>query len=232
MNEDRVVRLKAEIEAYPYDSDARISVAEALLANSTDKELVNQQLMEDALFMPSRVVLYFLMHGAEEKVSAELNSVAHGSEAQSGKQSAERSGAQDRTVSLIDSYLAENPAEKPRRKLTLADASTDYASWLEQNDKDEAGENTIQSVETDVTVNVDDPAEPMMGVCEEIDMLTLWSVEGSSAYAIPSCAPTEGGRTVSVPSIAMNITRARQLITAVNGRSLRFIVEIFAFWRT
>lgn len=159
MNEDRVVRLKAEIEAYPYDSDARISVAEALLANSTDKELVNQQLMEDALFMPSRVVLYFLMHGAEEKVSAELNSVAHGSEAQSGKLSAERSGAQDRTVSLIDSYLAENPAEKPRRKLTLADASTDYASWLEQNDKDEAGENTIQSVETDVTVNVDDPAE-------------------------------------------------------------------------
>lgn len=159
MNEDRVVRLKAEIEAYPYDSDARISVAEALLANSTDKELVNQQLMEDALFMPSRVVLYFLMHGAEEKVSAQLNSVAHGSEAQSGKQSAERSGAQDRTVSLIDSYLAENPAEKPRRKLTLADASTDYASWLEQNDKDEAGENTIQSVETDVTVNVDDPAE-------------------------------------------------------------------------
>ena len=153
MNEDRVVRLKAEIEAYPYDSDARISVAEALLANSTDKELVNQQLMEDALFMPSRVVLYFLMHGAEEKVSA------HGSEAQSGKLSAERSGAQDRTVSLIDSYLAENPAEKPRRKLTLADASTDYASWLEQNDKDEAGENTIQSVETDVTVNVDDPAE-------------------------------------------------------------------------
>lgn len=79
---------------------------------------------------------------------------------------------------------------------------------------------------------VDDPAEPMMGVCEEIDMLTLWSAEGSSAYAIPSCAPTEGGRTVSVPSVAMNITRARQLITAVNGRSLRFIVEIFAFWRT
>ena len=56
MNEDRVVRLKAEIEAYPYDSDARISVAEALLANSTDKELVNQQLMEEHMGRKPKVV--------------------------------------------------------------------------------------------------------------------------------------------------------------------------------
>ena len=52
------------------------------------------------------------------------------------KPTASENNSEDRTATLIDSFLEKNPDNQPKRRLTLTDAASDYAAYLEQQEEE------------------------------------------------------------------------------------------------
>lgn len=144
MTEQTCDSFSARIVKYPYDSDERLSLIENILTENETSKRVKDFMEECSLFLPSRVVLYYLIKNDTSSVEISVYSTDNFTQTSIyTPDGTARANGGDRTEDLIDSYLSMNPAEKPHRKLTLADASTDYAAWLEQNESiEKVGENT------------------------------------------------------------------------------------------
>lgn len=124
--------LQGVVARYPFDQEARIRMVEELYRSHAPA--LREEIERASLFLPDRHVLFSIVEGARYT----LEPVATPAVAPTAAASATENGG-DRTSALIDSFLAESPAEAPRgqRKLTAADAVGDYAAYLEQADEEE-----------------------------------------------------------------------------------------------
>lgn len=122
LNKETLHKLREYVAVAPYHQVARLLFLQNLflLHDAT----FGDELRRAALFIPNRKVLFDMVEGN----NYEIRSVASVM-----KQEADKTvESADRTQSLIDSFLAttvEAGVER-NRKLTTADATTDYASFL------------------------------------------------------------------------------------------------------
>lgn len=132
--------LQAEVERYPFDQASRLSLLERLFA--TQNETFGAELKKAALFVPDRKVLFYMIEGDKYRLVPEKTK----QKAYAPKPTASENNAEDRTATLIDSFLEKNPDNQPKRRLTLNDAASDYAAYLEQQEEDTLQTPTISDV--------------------------------------------------------------------------------------
>lgn len=130
LNNDTLCGLRKLVETYPYYQAARILLLQNLFALHDPQ--FGDELRRAALFVPDRRALFERVEGKHY----ELTPHPAGQAASGVETDSVSSG--DRTASLIDGFLrtaVESPSPAlPRRKLTAADATTDYAAFLDQLD--------------------------------------------------------------------------------------------------
>jgi tetratricopeptide (TPR) repeat protein len=122
LNKETLHKLREYVAVAPYHQVARLLFLQNLflLHDAT----FGDELRRAALFIPNRKVLFDMVEGN----NYEIRSVASVAK----KEADTATESTDRTQSLIDSFLAttvEAGVER-NRKLTTADATTDYASFL------------------------------------------------------------------------------------------------------
>lgn len=122
LNKETLHKLREYVAVAPYHQVARLLFLQNLflLHDAT----FGDELRRAALFIPNRKVLFDMVEGNNYEIRSVVSVVKK--EADKTVESA------DRTQSLIDSFLAttvEAGVER-NRKLTTADATTDYASFL------------------------------------------------------------------------------------------------------
>lgn len=122
--------LQAEVERYPFDQSSRLTLLERLF--TTQNENFGAELKKAALFVPDRKVLFYMIEGDKYRLVPEKTK----QKASAPKQTTPQNNTEDRTATLIDSFLEKNPDNQPKRKLTLTDAASDYAAYLEQQDEE------------------------------------------------------------------------------------------------
>lgn len=120
--------LRQELSRFPFDQPVRIEYLRQL-QSANDSEL-GAEMQEAALFVPDRSVLFYLGKNTGEQDIKEKNIEP--------RKKDEGKPKGDRTAVLINNFLIEMPDDQPKRKLTLADAATDYAAYLEQQDEEGA----------------------------------------------------------------------------------------------
>jgi tetratricopeptide (TPR) repeat protein len=122
LNKETLHKLREYVAVAPYHQVARLLFLQNLflLHDAT----FGDELRRAALFIPNRKVLFDMVEGNNYEIRSVASAV---------KQEADKTvESADRTQSLIDSFLAttvEAGVER-NRKLTTADATTDYASFL------------------------------------------------------------------------------------------------------
>ncbi len=121
--------LQAEVERYPFDQASRLSLLERLFA--TQNENFGAELKKAALFVPDRKVLFYMIEGDKYRLVPEKTK----QKAYAPEPTASENNSEDRTATLIDSFLEKNPDNQPKRRLTLTDAASDYAAYLEQQEE-------------------------------------------------------------------------------------------------
>jgi hypothetical protein len=123
LNQETLFELRALIERYPYFQTARL----LYLCNlyKLHHEDFGTELRKASLFITDRKVLFNMIEGSNYELKPQK------------KISAEKTRSQDRTLSLIDSFLDKIPKEKKNIK---ADATNDYASYLTQIQEEEKEE--------------------------------------------------------------------------------------------
>ena len=122
LNKETLHKLREYVAVAPYHQVARLLFLQNLflLHDAT----FGDELRRAALFIPNRKVLFDMVEGNNYEIRSVASVVKK--EAETATEST------DRTQSLIDSFLAttvEAGVER-NRKLTTADATTDYASFL------------------------------------------------------------------------------------------------------
>lgn len=128
-------QLRELVAKYPYFQAARLLFLQNLFLLHDPS--FGEELRRAALYVPDRSVLFRLVEGDNHKPQPVRK-------AQPGVAPQAAAADMDRTQSLIDDFLrvsAPADEERPQRKLTLADATTDYAAFLLQmEDADTPGE--------------------------------------------------------------------------------------------
>ena len=122
LNKETLHKLREYVAVAPYHQVARLLFLQNLflLHDAT----FGDELRRAALFIPNRKVLFDMVEGNNYEVRSVVNTIQ--------QVEAETLEPTDRTQSLIDSFLAttvEAGVERTR-KLTTADATTDYAAFL------------------------------------------------------------------------------------------------------
>lgn len=141
--------LQTTVDHYPFDQSARIKYIERLFA--LQNENFGKELRKASLFVPDRKVLFYMIEGEKYKISPNQATDKKTDVREKKENSAE---ATDRTSALINDFLLLMPDDQPKRRLTLADATTDYAAYLEQQDsmeQEEAGSRTETANVYDIT---------------------------------------------------------------------------------
>lgn len=127
LDKDTLYELRELVARYPYYQAARVLLLQNLFI--LHDASFGEELRRAAVFLPDRKVLFDMVEGGNYEIHAAVES--HDSE-----EPAE--GGADRTTSLIDKFLKTGmQAEEgtaPRRKPTIADATTDYMAYLLQLD--------------------------------------------------------------------------------------------------
>lgn len=118
-------RLRNLTERYPYHQAARLLMLRNLY--QLHDAAFGEELRKAAIFVPDRKALFQLIESYKYVLHPAKKYVSLGERDSGGE-------PVDRTQSLIDSFLSGVPEEKekPRRKLTVADATTDYMAYLMQ----------------------------------------------------------------------------------------------------
>jgi tetratricopeptide (TPR) repeat protein len=122
LNKETLHKLREYVAVAPYHQVARLLFLQNLflLHDAT----FGDELRRAALFIPNRKVLFDMVEGNNYEIRSVASAVK--------KEADTATESTDRTQSLIDSFLAttvEAGVER-NRKLTTADATTDYASFL------------------------------------------------------------------------------------------------------
>ena len=123
LNKETLHKLREYVAVAPYHQVARLLYLQNLflLHDAT----FGDELRRAALFIPNRKVLFDMVEGSNYEVRQVVNTVS--------QEAIPEVEPADRTQSLIDSFLAttvEVGVERTTRKLTAADATTDYAAFL------------------------------------------------------------------------------------------------------
>lgn len=119
LNGETLDVLRRLVDDYPYFQPARLLCLRNLyLLHHAD---FDRELRTAALFLPDRNALFQLIEGLNYRLEPERRH----------QLVSERPETEDRTGSLIDTFLAGIPEEKPRRPVP-ADASTDYIAYMMQ----------------------------------------------------------------------------------------------------
>lgn len=143
MNADTLYGLRSLTSRYPYYQTARLLMVKNLFREKNAD--FGKELRKVSLFAADRRVLYYMIESGNPLTEPAVTKKKTVVKPVAGK----RKGS-DRTLDLIDGFLAAVPDDQPHRRLTLADATTDYAAYLAQQDDDET-ENS-RSSETGQTV--------------------------------------------------------------------------------
>ena len=126
LNKDTLHSLRELVAKYPYYQAARLLFLQNLFL--LHDPLFGEELRRAALYVPDRRVLFNMVEAANYEIQP---TPLH------ANTEAETICETDRTQSLIDDFLSatsEQQPAQPRRQLTSADATTDYAAFLLQLD--------------------------------------------------------------------------------------------------
>lgn len=124
LDKDTLHGLRELVAKYPYYQAARLLFLKNLFL--LHDPLFGEELRKAALFLPDRKVLFQMVEGCNYEIQPASLRTAD-------KDEREDNG--DRTQTLIDDFLKNNEEQvmpAPGRKLTVADATTDYAAFLLQ----------------------------------------------------------------------------------------------------
>ncbi len=123
LNKDTLFQLREMVAKYPFFQAARILLLQNLYL--LHDSAFGEELRKAALFIPDRRRIFQMVEGGHYEIKPTPLQ----------REDAGAVPAADRTATLIDDFL--NTAEEtapPKRKLTVADATQDYASYLLQLD--------------------------------------------------------------------------------------------------
>lgn len=122
---DTLEELKEIVDQYPFYQSARLLyVANLYALHDAD---FGKELRKASVMIPDRTALFNLTEGVNYTIENE----------KSASSPIETEGDGNRTISLIDSFLNTQPEEgdvKQKEQPSLADLTTDYASFLIQQD--------------------------------------------------------------------------------------------------
>ena len=138
LNRETLPSLRRLVEEYPYFQPARLLYLRNLY--QMHDAAFDKELRKASIYLTDRTTLFMLIEGDNYKVEPVKKHQA--------KVEREES-APERTGSLIDSFLANIPEEKPKRRVK-ADASTDYIAYLMQT------EGTLDRIEATPTMHHQD----------------------------------------------------------------------------
>jgi len=129
LDADAVEQLAALVERFPYFQGARILYLRGLYQQQDER--FGNELRTAAISVPDRRKLFQLIEqkGMQPQSQHRRNRP---------KASASETAAPDRTQSLIDSFLADQPEMPRQRRGRPVDASVDYIAYLMQQEDDDA----------------------------------------------------------------------------------------------
>jgi len=130
MNKETLYELRSLIALYPYHQAARLLMLQNLyLLHDTS---FDEELRRAAIYITDRKVIFNLVEAAHYKIK---------NQQPKDNKPKERASNENRTISLIDSFLDSIPADKEetvkKRKPTPADAAIDYVSYLLETEYDD-----------------------------------------------------------------------------------------------
>jgi len=121
LNAEAVEQLRQVVEKHPYFHAARLLYVRGLYQLQSDA--FGPELRKAAVLLPDRTQLFELLEGYKYRVEPERRR----RKAQDGAEP-----QMDRTISLIDSFLAQTPEQQQPTVAQPADASVDYMAYLMQ----------------------------------------------------------------------------------------------------
>lgn len=122
LNKDTLSALCSLVDDYPYFQPVRLLYLRNLY--QLHEPAFDKELKRAALFLPDRSSLFYLTEGVNYRLEP----------VKKYRSKAEKMRSEeDRTYSLIDTFLAALPEDKPRRPKPV-DASTDYMAYLMQTE--------------------------------------------------------------------------------------------------
>ena len=133
VNAATIDELRLLVDSYPYYHAARLVMLRAMYQQQDDR--FGSELRQAAIFLPDRARLYQLTEGTAFATMAGHKTVSPTPQpATAADAVAPPQPAQDRTVSLIDSFLDQLPEPLTPRRPHAVDASVDYISYLMASD--------------------------------------------------------------------------------------------------
>ena len=130
LDKDSLYELRSLLALYPYFQTARLLLLQNLYLLHDPS--FDDELRRAAIYITDRKVIFQLVEASHYKITPAPKPVAT------------QEGKENRTLSLIDSFLdsipREDEAEKPHRKPTPADAAVDYVAYLLQTESEEMHE--------------------------------------------------------------------------------------------
>lgn len=131
LNSNTVDVLRRLLLRYPYYQTLRLLLLENLYKiHSPD---FNAELRKSSLLLADRSVLFRLIEGAHYEIEPQIK-----------EEGQPQVSNQDRTLSLIENYLGDEPQNVMSRKISDSEAAQDYASYLMQLDAEENDSMTVE----------------------------------------------------------------------------------------
>jgi hypothetical protein len=157
LDRDTLYELRSMLALYPYFQTARLLMLQNLFLLHDPS--FDEELRRAAIYITDRRVLFSLIEGAHyqlrkptQKPAPKAAASPLGSASQLRREQspltsgASSTGANSRTISLIDTFLDSIPKEdapKTKRKPTPADAAVDYVAYLLESEEEDAGTETM-----------------------------------------------------------------------------------------
>ena len=135
LNYETLGELRKMVEQYPFFHQARLLYLVAL--HQLRDKAFGEELRRSSAFLPSAAALFQLVEGANYDFEASTDTVRDHNIVTEDE---------DRTLSLIDQFLVQQPDEEkteeaePHSVPTVAEVTSDYASFLMQDTEEEAVE--------------------------------------------------------------------------------------------
>ena len=136
LNKETLYELRSLVALYPYYQTARLLMLKNMyLLHDT---AFDDELRRAAIYVSDRRLLFDLVEGAHYKIKTAAEVAAEAAEAEAEKR---RQADNNRTLSIIDSYIDSNPEtsgdDNTKSRPTPADAAIDYVAYLLKTESEE-----------------------------------------------------------------------------------------------
>ncbi|MDE7377795.1 MAG: hypothetical protein K2N13_02415 [Paraprevotella sp.] len=212
LDADSLHRLRILTERYPYHQPARLLMLRNLY--QMHDASFGEELRKAAVLVPDRKALFQLIENYKYVLQPVKKHVSLAERETDGE-------PVDRTQSLIESFLSEIPEEKekPRRKLTIADATTDYMAYLMQCE--DTGEETTEVPR----LNRQDLIDEFIGQGERRIVLSQEPDEALQTPLLEDVAPEDDSEdylTETLAKIYIKQARYEKAIEIIRKLSLKY----------